>query len=229
MLSLLKKDVMAFFSSWVGWGIISSFSVLMGIYVWWIEGNVLDFGYAELSVFFDLSPWFFLFFIPALAMNSISEEVDLGTFQLLRSLPISLSQIQIAKLFALIGIVLVTLLPSLLFVYTIASLGFPPNNFDTSLILGGYLALFLLTSVFVFLGVLASSLSKKQPLAFIIGLVLNFIFWQGTKEIGIEVLDLSAHYSRMSMGVLSFSDLSFFFGFLLVLGGLIRIRLGRLI
>jgi ABC-2 type transport system permease protein len=81
----------------------------------------------------------------------------------------------------------------------------------------------------VFLGVLASSLSKKQPLAFIIGLVLNFIFWQGTKEIGIDVLDLSAHYSRMSMGVLSFSDLSFFFGFLLVLGGLIRIRLGRLI
>ena len=229
MFALLKKDVLAFFSSWMGWGTISSFFVLMGVYVWIIDGNILDYGFAELTVFFDLSPWFFLFFVPALTMSSFSDEVDRGTFQLLRSLPISMGQILLAKLLALIFIILLTLLPSLLFVQTVAVFGFPKNNFDSSLILGGYIALFLLILCFVGLGVLASSLTKKQPVAFILGLVLNFVFWQGARELGIDSLDLYSHYNRMSMGLLSFSDLIFFFGFFLMLWASIRFRLRLII
>lgn len=229
MFALLKKDVLAFFSSWMGWGTISSFFVLMGVYVWIIDGNILDYGFAELTVFFDLSPWFFLFFVPALTMSSFSDEVDRGTFQLLRSLPISMGQILLAKLLALIFIILLTLLPSLLFVQTVAVFGFPKNNFDSSLILGGYIALFLLILCFVGLGVLASSLTKKQPVAFILGLVLNFVFWQGARELGIDSLDLYSHYNRMSMGLLSFSDLIFFFGFFLLLWASIRFRLRLII
>ena len=229
MFALLKKDVLAFFSSWMGWGTISSFFVLMGVYVWIIYGNILDYGFAELTVFFDLSPWFFLFFVPALTMSSFSDEVDRGTFQLLRSLPISMGQILLAKLLALIFIILLTLLPSLLFVQTVAVFGFPKNNFDSSLILGGYIALFLLILCFVGLGVLASSLTKKQPVAFILGLVLNFVFWQGARELGIDSLDLYSHYNRMSMGLLSFSDLIFFFGFFLLLWASIRFRLRLII
>ena len=229
MFALFKKDVLAFFSSWMGWGTISSFFVLMGVYVWVIDGNVLDYGFAELSVFFDLSPWFFLFFVPALTMSSFSDEVEKGTFQLLKSLPITLGQVLSAKLLALIFISVLTLLPSLLFVQTVAVLGFPKSNFDSSLILGGYLALFLLILCFVGFGVLASSLSRKQPVAFILGLVLNFVFWQGAKEIGLEALDLSSHYNRLSMGLLSFSDLIFFLGFFLLLWGSIRFRLRQII
>ncbi|MHA8108330.1 ABC transporter permease subunit [Aquirufa sp. A-Brett2-W8] len=229
MFALFKKDVLAFFSSWMGWGTISSFFVLMGVYVWVIDGNVLDYGFAELSVFFDLSPWFFLFFVPALTMSSFSDEVEKGTFQLLRSLPITLGQVLSAKLLALIFISVLTLLLSLLFVQTVAVLGFPKSNFDSSLILGGYLALFLLILCFVGFGVLASSLSRKQPVAFIQGLVLNFVFWQGAKEIGLEALDLSSHYNRLSMGLLSFSDLIFFLGFFLLLWGSIRFRLRQII
>ena len=97
MFALLKKDVLAFFSSWMGWGTISSFFIFMGVYVWVIDGNVLDFGFAELSVFFDLSPWFFLCLVPALSMNSFSEEMDRGSFQMLRSLPLTINQILTAK------------------------------------------------------------------------------------------------------------------------------------
>ncbi|MFM6914329.1 MAG: ABC transporter permease subunit, partial [Aquirufa sp.] len=204
MFPLLKKDVLAFFSSWMGWGTISSFFILMGVYLWVIDGNVLDYGFAELSVFFDLSPWFFLFFIPALSMNSFSEEMDRGTFHLLRSLPLSTLQILAAKFCALICIVLCTLLPSILFIQTIAVLGLPVNNYDSSLILGGFIALFLLAVCFVSIGLFASSVSKKQPLSFIIALVLNFVCWQGAKEVGLVSLDLSSHFQRMSMGVLSF-------------------------
>jgi ABC-2 type transport system permease protein len=229
MFTLLKKDVLAFFSSWMGWGTISSFFILMGVYVWVIDGNLLDYGFAELTVFFDLSPWFFLFFVPALSMNSFSEEIDRGTFQLLRSLPISTNQILFAKLGALAFIVLITLFPSVIFIQTISVLGLPTNNYDSSLIIGGFIALFLLNLCFIALGLLASSVSKKQPVAFILGLVLNFIFWKGAQELGLDGLDLSSHYFRMSMGVLSFSDLLFFTGFITLLLGLIRVRLRLLI
>jgi ABC-2 type transport system permease protein len=229
MITLLKKDVLGFFSSWLGWGTISSFFVLMGIYVWVIDGNVLDFGFAELSVFFQLSPWLFMFLVPALAMGSISEEVDRGTFQLLRSLPVSLDQILLAKTGSLAMLILIVLLPSLLFVYSIGSLGLSLNNFDNSLIVGGYIALSLLNLSFIVLGLLASSLSKKQPVAFLLGLVLNFIFWQGAKEIGWDAIDLFAPYSRMSMGLIHSSDVLFFSGFIIILLGIIRIRLSRII
>ena len=229
MLALLKKDVLAFFSSWMGWGTIASFFILMGVYVWVIDGNVLDFGFAELSVFFNLSPWFFLFLVPSLTMNSFSEEVDKGTFHLLRSLPIPNSQILGAKCLALFIILILILLPSLLFVQTIAVLGLPAFNFDSSLIYGGYAALLLLLLCFVGLGLLGSSLTKKQPVAFLWGLVLNFVFWQGLKELGWDMIDLSSPYNRLSMGVLQFTDLFFFSGFLLVLWGVIRIRMSRII
>jgi ABC-2 type transport system permease protein len=229
MLALLKKDVMALFSSWMGWGTISSFFILMGVYVWVIDGNVLDFGFAELSVFFDLSPWFFLFLVPALSMNSFSEEVDRGTFQLLRSLPLSLWQILIAKLGSLVVLVMITLAPSLLFIYAIGNLGLPKNNFDSSLILGGYLSLLLLNFSFIGLGVLASSLTKKQPVAFLLGLVFNFLFWQGANEIGLEFIDFSAHYNRMSMGLIDLGDLLFFVGFITVVIGVSHVRLKKLI
>jgi ABC-2 type transport system permease protein len=229
MFALLKKDVLAFFSSWMGWGTISSFFVLMGVYVWVIDGNVLDYGFAELTVFFDLSPWFFLFFVPALSMNSFSEEMDRGTFQLLRSLPITSNQILLAKFGALAFIIVCTLLPSILFIKSIALLGLPENNYDSTLIVGGFIALFLLALCFVAIGLLASSLSNKQPVAFILGLGMNFVYWQGAKEIGLDYLDLSSHYDRMSIGVVGFDDLLFFLGFSLLLLGLIRLRLRFLI
>jgi len=229
MFSLLKKDILAFFSSLMGWGTIFSFYILMGIYVWVIDGNILDYGFAELTVFFDLTPWFLLFFVPALSMSSFSEELEKGTYQLLRSLPISVNQILIAKFIALAIIVLITLLPSALFVQSIASLGFPINNYDSSLIIGGFAALILLTCCFVALDVLASSLTKKQPVAFILGLALNFIMWQGLMELGLEALSLSSHYGRMSMGVLNFADLLYLFGFVLLVLGITRLRLRFLI
>jgi ABC-2 type transport system permease protein len=190
---------------------------------------VLDYGFAELTVFFDLSPWFFLFFVPALSMNSFSEEMDRGTFQLLRSLPITSNQILLSKFGALAFIIVCTLLPSILFIKSIALLGLPEGNYDSSLILGGFIALFLLVLCFVAMGLLASSLSNKQPVAFIVGLGMNFVCWQGAKEVGLDFIDLSSHYDRMSMGVVSFNDLLFFAGFIMLLLGVIRLRLKFLI
>ena len=155
MWAIVRKELNSFFSSYIGLGLMLSFYVLMGLYTWFFQGNILEYGFAELSVFFDLSPWFFLFFIPAICMRLFAEEFEFKTFQLLRGLPIRLEGILFGKWLSM-GIVLICLLvPTWLFVYSVGQLGSPLNNFDLALVIGGYLALFLVALSFVSLCALA--------------------------------------------------------------------------
>lgn len=226
MLAIIRKELSQFFSSFLGLGIMTAFYVLMGIYLWWLDGNILDYGFAEMQVFFDLSPWFFLFFIPAISMRSFAEEFEMRTFDLLRTLPISLNSIVLGKLFATLILVIIILIPTAVFVYSIGQLGSPAGNFDSSLIIGSYVGLVLLCSVFICLSTLASVLVSKQSLAFVIGLVFNFICWQGMQEIpALETWSVYAHYQQMSKGVIDGSSVLYFLGLGLLLSGLIRLRL----
>ena len=226
MLAIIRKELSQFFSSFLGLGIMTAFYVLMGIYLWWLDGNILDYGFAEMQVFFDLSPWFFLFFIPAISMRSFAEEFEMRTFDLLRTLPSSLNSIVLGKLFATMILVIIILIPTAVFVYSIGQLGSPAGNFDASLIIGSYVGLVMLCSVFICLSTLASVLVSKQSLAFVIGLVFNFICWQGMQEIpALETWSVYAHYQQMSKGVIDGSSVLYFLGLGLLLSGLIRLRL----
>ena len=226
MLAIIRKELSQFFSSFLGLGIMTAFYVLIGIYLWWLDGNILDYGFAEMQVFFDLSPWFFLFFIPAISMRSFAEEFEMRTFDLLRTLPISLNSIVLGKLFATMVLVIIILIPTAVFVYSIGQLGSPAGNFDASLIIGSYVGLVMLCSVFICLSTLASVLVSKQSLAFVIGLVFNFICWQGMQEIpALETWSVYAHYQQMSKGVIDGSSVLYFLGLGLLLSGLIRLRL----
>ena len=226
MIAIIRKELSQFFSSFLGLGIMTAFYVLMGIYLWWLDGNILDYGFAEMQVFFDLSPWFFLFFIPAICMRSFAEEFEMRTFDLLRTLPISMNSIMLGKLFAALLLVVTILIPTGIFVYSIGQLGSPSGNFDASLIIGSYVGLVLLCGVFICLSTLASVLVSKQSLALVIGLVFNFIFWQGMQEIpALETWSVYAHYQQMSKGVIDGSSVLYFLGLGLILSGLIRLRL----
>jgi ABC-2 type transport system permease protein len=233
MWAIVRKELNSFFSSYIGLGLMLSFYVLMGLYTWFFQGNTLEYGFAELSVFFDLSPWFFLFFIPAICMRLFAEEFEFKTFQLLRGLPIRLEGILFGKWLSM-GIVLICLLvPTWLFVYSVGQLGSPLNNFDLALVIGGYLALFLVALSFVSLCALASSLTNKQTLAFVLGLVFNFICWQGPQELASflgldwQFNSLYYYYQNMSRGVLPLNGLVYFFGFNGLVLGLIWLRLRR--
>jgi ABC-2 type transport system permease protein len=207
-----------------------SFYLLIGFYTWFFQGNVLDFGFAELSVFFDLSPWFFLFFTPAICMRLFSEEFELGTFNLLQSLPISMERIIFAKILSQIFLLAIILLPTIIFIYSIGILSSPIFNIDFGIIFSAYLSLLLLIIVFVCLSALASSLSNKQALSFVLGVFLNFVFWQGPQEISkifnfdFTFQSLSYHFQNISRGVLDFSSVGFYLGLVLMIIGLLILR-----
>ncbi len=205
---------------------MTAFYILMGIYLWWLDGNVLDYGFAEMQVFFDLSPWFFLFFIPAISMRSFAEEFEMRTFDLLRTLPISMNSIVLGKLIGTLFLVFIILIPTGIFVYSIGQLGNPIGNYDASLIIGSYVGLVLLCAVFICLSTLASVLVSKQSLAFVLGLIFNFVCWQGMQEVtALETWSVYTHYQQMSKGVIDGSSVLYFLGLCLVLIGLIRLRL----
>jgi ABC-2 type transport system permease protein len=207
-----------------------SFYLLIGLYTWFFQGNVLDFGFAELSVFFDLSPWFFLFFTPAICMRLFSEEFELGTFNLLRSLPISIERIIFAKILSQIVLLAIILIPTIVFIYSIGTLSSPAFNIDFGIVFSAYLSLLLLIIVFVCLSALASSLANKQALSFVLGVFLNFVFWQGPQEISkifnfdFTFQSLSYHFQNISRGVLDFSSIGFYLGLILMIIGLIILR-----
>ena len=226
MWAIIQKEFKAFFSSFIGLGVMVAFYVLLSLYVWYLTGNILEFGFAELTVFFDLNPWFFLFFIPALAMRSFAEEFELKTFDLLRTLPISMESITLGKVLGLFLVVGVVLLPTFVFVYSIGQLGNPVGNFDASLVVGGYISILLLCYSFISLSCLASALVEKQALAFVLGVFLNFVCWQVPQELtSLETISLFEHYQVISKGVLELGSIAFFIGLNLIVFALIQLRL----
>ncbi|MFC4721731.1 gliding motility-associated ABC transporter permease subunit GldF [Geojedonia litorea] len=222
MFSILKKEINSFFATTIGYLVIAVFLVLNGLFLWVFKGdfNILDNGFADLSAFFMFAPWIFVFLIPAVTMRSFSDETKQGTLELLVTKPINHLQIVLGKYFGALILVLMALLPSLLYVFTIYKLGNPEGNLDTGSILGSYLGLMFLAATYTAIGVFASILTDNQIVAFIGAVLLCFLIYFGFEglsnynifgsAIPIEKLGMEWHYKSMSRGVIDTRDILYF-------------------
>jgi ABC-2 type transport system permease protein len=219
MLAILKKEINSFFASPIGYLVIAIFLVLNGLFLWGFKGefNILDYGFADLSAFFLLAPWILIFLIPAVTMRSFSDEKKQGTLELLLTKPISYFNIVLGKYFAAFILILIALLPTLLYVYTVYQLGNPVGNLDMGSTWGSYFGLLFLVSAYTAIGVFASTLSDNQIVAFITAVFICFIFYIGFEGVAeflssnfIEQLGMSAHYKSMSRGVIDTRDIVYF-------------------
>lgn len=223
MTAILKKEIQSFFSSPVGYLVIGIFLTVCGLFLFVFSGtyNILDNGFADLSPFFNLAPWIFLFLIPAITMKSFSEEKKQGTMELLLTKPIGLWNLVWGKFLGTFLLVIFSLLPSVLYVLTIYQLGEPVGNLDTGATLGSYFGLLLLASCYTAIGLFASALSQSQITAFIIAVFLCFIGFFAFEGIaqnelfedfgyGMEALGIRYHYKSMSRGVVDTRDLIYF-------------------
>lgn len=232
MLSILKKELRTFFSNATGYIVIGIFLLLTGLFLWVIPGqyNILDAGYANVDGLFYLAPWLFLFLCPALTMRLFAEEKQTGTWELLITKPISTTQIVLGKFFAAWILVSLSILPSLVYYFSVAYLSEPIGNVDSGAFWGSYIGLFFLSAIYVAIGALASSLSKNQIIAFVVAMTLSFSFYYGFELLAsfvsegatiqiIESIGVHSHYKSMSRGVIDSRDLVYFsfitIGFLL--------------
>lgn len=219
MFALLKKEINSFFASPIGYLVIAIFLILNGLFLWVFKGefNILDYGFADLSSFFLLSPWILIFLIPAVTMRSFSDEKKQGTLELLLTKPISHLQIVLGKYLGAFLLIILALLPTLLYVYTVNQLGNPVGNLDVGSTLGSYFGLLFLVAAYTAIGVFASTLSDNQIVAFISAVFMCFLFYIGFEGVAdlstsnfIEQLGMSAHYKSMSLGVLDTRDILYF-------------------
>ena len=235
---LYIKEIQGFFSSLTGYLVIAVFLTVTGSCLWVLPGvlNIPESGYASLESLFYIAPWVFLFLVPAITMRSFAEETKTGTIEWLLTKPINELQITLAKFLAAVTLVIISLLPCVVYIFSVWKLGNPPGNLDTGAIYGAMLGLLLLGAVYAAIGGLASSLTDNQIIAFISAALTSFVFYEGFDALSklflsaglqdfVSYLGIKEHYASISRGVVDFRDLVYFFGVILLFLLLTRLKL----
>lgn len=223
----------------MGYLVIGFFLLITGLLLWFFpDTSIPDYGYATLESFFQLSPYLFMFLIPAITMRSIAGEKAEGTWELLLTRPISMWHLIIGKYLGSLTVVLLALLPTLIYAYTIYRLALPEGNIDTGALLGSYLGLVLLGAVFAAIGLFTSALSRNAVISFLIAVLLSFLLFYAFDALSktpffsshaysVSRLGAQSHYEAISRGVLDSRDALYFISVIAVFLGCTHAVLNR--
>jgi ABC-2 type transport system permease protein len=228
MWSVCKKELRQFFSSLTGYIAIIVFLLVNGLVLFVFDENILDFGYATLDRFFQLAPWILLLLIPAITMRSFAEEFKTGTFEILQTRPLSRKQIVTGKYFGNLIVVIIALIPSVIYYFTVQQLS-SGQGIDSGATLGSYIGLVFLAAVFTAIGICASSFTNNAVVAFIISLVACALLYYGFSAISrlpglsggvdyyLEMIGIDFHYRSISRGVVDTIDIVYFISVIVLL------------
>lgn len=223
MWAIFRKEVSGFFSSLTGYMVIGVFLTLLGLIMWiFPDYSVLEYNYASLDQLFTVAPIIFLFLIPAVCMRSFSEEKQAGTIETLFTKPLTEWQIILGKYAGAVFLVVVAIIPTLIYYYTMWHLGSPQGNIDNGEIIGSYVGLFFLAGIFVAISLYASVLSNTQVVAFLFGALMCFIFYWGFQFVSsvpvfvggvddvLQKIGIDYHYRSISKGAVDTRDVVYF-------------------
>ena len=210
--TLTKRELRAYFDGPAAYVVLSVFLAITG----WFFGNALFLqNVASLRSVFSIAPFIFLFFIPALTMATFAEERRAGTLELLLTFPVRDWQVIAGKLAAVAIFLLVAIGLTGIYAITVALLG----DLDFGATLGGYLGLFLLGLTYAAIGICASSLTRNQIVAFILGFAIIFAlflldkvtdFVPGRLGTLMQYLGADFHYQNLMRGVIDTRDVLYY-------------------
>jgi len=168
---VMRRQLYSYFATPVAYVFIVMFLVLAGVFSFYL-GNFFEKGQADLSAFFNFHPWLYLFFMPAIAMGLWSSERQLGTIELLMTLPIGHGNVVLGKFLAAWLFAALALLLTFPIWITVSYLGDP----DHGVIVAGYVGSWLMAGGFLAIGSCMSACTKNQIVAFLLTVVVSFIF-----------------------------------------------------
>ncbi len=224
---ICKKEWNQFFSSLTGYIALIVFLLLNGLIFFVLpDTSLLDFGYASLDRFFSFTPLVLLFLIPTITMRSLADEYKAGTFELLKTLPLTSSQIVWGKYFGALLIVLLAVMPTIIYAFSLQHLS-AASGIDIGATAGSYAGLFLLGAVFTSVSLCASSFTNNTVVAFISGAFVCLILYIGFDALSrlsffsngldyyVQMLGINFHYKSISKGVIDLRDVIYFFAVIL--------------
>jgi len=238
LFTLYKKEVADYFSSFIGYACIGLFLLFTGLLLWvFPDTSILGYGYADLRNFFSIVPYVLMFLVPAVTMRTIAGEKNDGTFDLLMTWPLSAWQIIMAKFAGCLSIIILAILPTLLYYFSVYQLGNPIGNIDSGAVCGSFIGLILLSCGFISLGLLTSILSRNVIVAFLLAAFLCYFTFIGLLSLSqmmvsgflsnfFASLALATHYDAISRGVADTRDLIYFLSFNVIILLLCKNSLG---
>ena len=209
---IFKKELYAYFLSPIAYIVIAIFLIVTG---WFFFSTFFLFNQANLRNFFALMPIMFSFVVPAVTMRLFAEELNIGSHELLLTMPVSVRQVVLGKYLAGTFFMVITLLPTLSYPLTISFLG----QLDWGPVVGGYIGTFLLSGAFCAVGLFASSLTKNQIIAFIIAMAICFcltmldkmLFFIPSALLGLlGYLGADSHFANFTKGIIDTRDILYF-------------------
>ena len=211
-LHILSKELKDYFISPIAYIVISIFLVVTG---WFFFSTFFLYNQAEMRNFFSLLPITFAFVIPAVTMKLFSEEFNVGSYEILLTLPVSFKDIIFGKFLAGLLFMAAALLPTLSYPVCVSILG----ELDWGPVIGGYMGAILLAAAYTAIGLFASSLTRNQIIAFIVGTLICFsltligtmLFFFPAPLLGvISYLGASDHFNNIAKGVIDSRDILYF-------------------
>lgn len=221
MWPICKKEFRQFFSNLTGYITIILFLLLNGLFLFVFSSfNILDYGYASLENFFNLSPFILLLLIPAVTMRIFPDEWRSGTMETLFTRPLTSWQIVLGKYIASLFVVVIALLPTLTYLFTIKAMAADGTVLDSGGIMGSYIGLLFLSAAFTAIGVCSSSFTSNPVVAFLLSASFCFVLYSGFTAFStlfgagtdyvIEMLGMDFHYRSLSKGVIDSRDVIYF-------------------
>lgn len=225
MKAILKRELGIYFFSPLGYVLLGVYWLLNGLLLWIFPTNfnLLNAGFGDLNLFFELNPWLLLFIIPALGMKSFAEEIKLGTLELLLSKPLSKIGLILGKYLAMLLLLSIGLAVAFLYAYLLNGLILENHSFDGGVFTGAYLGLFLLIAVFAAISLWASTLGNSPFAAFFIAFFVALFHYYGWQQFAmlfsdftsyqwIRSLGLQHHYGALNQGVIRISNMIYLLG-----------------
>jgi ABC-2 type transport system permease protein len=227
MRAIIRKEVGQFFSSLIGYIAVGVFLLVCGLLLMVIPSNsimdfnIVDYGYASMEKFFKLAPWVLLLLVPAITMRLLADEFKQGTFEILKTKPLSNWNIVIGKFWGAFVIGAIAVLPTLVYLFVIKALS-THTGLDRGVVMGSYIGLFFLLASFVAIGLFCSSLTNNSVVAFLLSVLLCFLmyfFFTAVSKIDalsrgldyyLDILGLDFHYRNISRGIIDTRDIIYF-------------------
>ncbi|MBF11772.1 MAG: gliding motility-associated ABC transporter permease subunit GldF [Flavobacteriaceae bacterium] len=229
MWSIAKRELRFYFSTLIGYMVMGSYLVINTLILWFFDTpyKLINSRFGDLSSFFEINPWLFIFLIPALAMRSFSEERSTGTIEVLLTKPLKAIEIYGGKFLGVTLILVVTVLPTTFNLIALNNLLAVDSELDWGILFSSYLALSFIGFIFLSFSLCSSLLFRNQVTSFLAASLfcfINFFLWGFFAELTstqwlyntINSLGIQAHYLSLRRGVINLKDLVYMIGLIFI-------------
>ena len=209
---IFRKEFSAYFVSPIAYIVISIFLLVTG---WLFFSTFFLFNQANLRTFYTLLPVVFAFIVPAITMRLLSEELNIGSDEILFTMPVTYADVILGKFLASVALIMAMLVPTLAYPLTVSFMG----QLDWGPVVGGYVGAVFMGAAFSAIGLFASALTRNQIIAFIIGLTICFtltlidkmLFFLPQSLLGIfSYLGADFHFQNIAKGIIDSRDILYF-------------------